>query len=186
VRSFVRDPASAKAKALVASGISLAVGDLNDRASIDCATNGIRSVFSVQTSSPSGTLSDDDEVTQGKNVADSAAAAGVSHLVYSSGGAAGKGHTGMGNFDSKSQIEEHVRAQPITWTITRPASFVEMMMLPGMGLNTDTFSYFMHPEQAMQMITLKDLGHMICAYSPKSRALCRTGAGALERRHYRK
>lgn len=67
-----------------------------------------------------------------------------------------------------------------------PASFVEMMMRPGMGLNTDTFSYFMHPEQAMQMITLKDLGYMICAYSPKSRALCRTGAGALEPRHYRK
>ncbi|UKK94698.1 NmrA/HSCARG family protein [Brucella pseudogrignonensis] len=160
VRGFVRDPDSEKAKALVADGINLAVGDLFDRASIDRAMTGIRSVFSVQTSSPSGTLSDEDEVTQGKNVADSAVAAGVSHFVYSSGGAAGKGATGMGHFDSKSRIEDYVRAQPFAWTITRPASFVEMMMLPGMGLNTGTFSYFMYPEQSMQMITLHDLGRM--------------------------
>lgn len=160
VRGFVRNPDSEKAKALVADGINLAVGDLYDRASIDHAMAGIRSVFSVQTSSPSGTLSDEDEVTQGKNVVDSAVAVGVSHFVYSSGGAAGKGLTGMGHFDSKSRIEDYVRAQSFAWTITRPASFVEMMMLPGMGLNTGTFSYFMRPEQSMQMITLRDLGRI--------------------------
>lgn len=120
MRGFVRDPNSEKAKALVADGISLAIGDLFDRASIDRAMQGIRAVFSVQTSSPSGTLSDGDEVAQGKNVVDSAVAAGVSHLVYSSGGAAGKGPTGMGHFDSKSQIEEHVRAQSFAWTVIPP------------------------------------------------------------------
>lgn len=160
VRGFVRDANSEKAKALVAEGINLTVGDLFNRGSIDRAMQGVRAVFSVQTSSPSGTLSDEDEVTQGKNVVDSAVAAGVSHLVYSSGGAAGKGPTGMGHFDSKSRIEEHVRAQSFAWTITRPASFIEMMLLPGMGLNTGNFSYFMHPDQSMQMITLHDLGRI--------------------------
>jgi uncharacterized protein YbjT (DUF2867 family) len=160
VRAFVRDPQSEKAKALVTRGITLAVGDLFDRASIDRAMTGIRGVFSVQTSSPSGLVNDDQEVAQGKAIADSAVAAGVAHLVYSSGGAAGKGHTGMGHFDSKSRIEEHIRSLPIAATITRPASFMEMMMLPGMGLNTGVFTFFMKRNQSMQMIALDDLGRI--------------------------
>lgn len=160
VRAFVRDPRSAKARSLVDDGMSIAVGDLFDRASIDRAMVGIRGVFSVQTSSPSGNVSDEQEVAQGKAVADGAVAAGVAHLLYSSGGAAGKGHTGMGHFDSKSRIEDYIRSLPITATITRPASFMEMMMLPGMGLNTGLFHFFMRPDQSMQMIALDDLGRV--------------------------
>lgn len=160
VRAFVRDPDSGKAKALAAAGITLAVGDLFDRASIDKAMKGVQAVFSVQTSSPAGEVSDDQEVQQGKAIADSAVAHGVSHLVYSSGGAAGKGPTGMGHFESKSEIEAYVRSLPIQSTITRPASFMEMMMLPGMGLDRTEFTYFMQPGQAMQMITLEDLGRI--------------------------
>jgi len=40
-----------------------------------------------------------------KAIADSAVRQGARHLVYSSSGAAGKGKTGMGHFDSKSEIE---------------------------------------------------------------------------------
>lgn len=160
VRAFVRDPHGEKARALTASGISLAVGDLFDRASIDRAMSGIRGVFSVQTSSPSGQITDEEEIAQGKAVADSAVAASVAHLVYSSGGAAGKGHTGMGHFDSKSEIEDHIRKLPIAATITRPASFMEMMMLPGMGLNTGVFTFFMQRGQSMQMIALDDLARI--------------------------
>lgn len=160
VRAFVRDPHGDRAKALAAEGITLAVGDLFDRASIDSAMVGIRGVFSVQTSSPAGTVTDDEEVLQGKAIADSATAAGVDHLVYSSSGAAGKGLTGMGHFDSKSQIEDHIRTLPIAATITRPASFIEMLMLPGLGLNTGIFTFLMYPENAMQMITLHDLGRI--------------------------
>jgi uncharacterized protein YbjT (DUF2867 family) len=50
----------------------------------------------------------------------------------------------MGHFDSKSRIEEYIRSLPIAATITRPASFMEMMLLPGMGLNTGVFTFFMH------------------------------------------
>ncbi|MEN0579903.1 NmrA/HSCARG family protein [Phytobacter palmae] len=166
VRGFVRDPYSEKAKALMASGITLAVGNLFDRASIDRAMEGIQGVFSVQTSSPGGEVSDEQEIIQGKAIADSALAAGVSHLVYSSSGAAGKGPTGMGHFDSKSEIENYVRSLPVPSTITRPASFMEMLMLPGMGLNTGHFSFFMQRNQPMQMIALEDLGrinaHILC------------------------
>jgi uncharacterized protein YbjT (DUF2867 family) len=130
------------------------VGDLLDLGLIDQAMKGVRGVFSMQTSSPSGLLTDE----QGKSVADSAVSNGIAHLVYSSTGAAGKSHTGMGHFDSKSRIENHVRSLPIATTITRPASFLEMMMLPGMGLNTGVSINFMRPYQSMQMIALHDVG----------------------------
>ncbi|HCM5330975.1 TPA: transposase [Klebsiella pneumoniae] len=160
VRAFVRDAQSDKARALAGLGIKLVVGDLFDRASIDRAMQGVNRVFSVQTSSPSGLVSDEQEVMQGKAIADSAVAANVEFLVYSSGGAAGKGLTGMGHFDSKSRIEEYIRSLPIAATITRPASFMEMMLLPGMGLNTGVFTFFMHRDQPMQMIALDDLGRI--------------------------
>lgn len=160
VRAFVRDPHSEKAQALMAAGITLAVGNLFDRASIERAMVGIKGVFSVQASSPQGEISDEQEIIQGKAIADSALAAGVSHLVYSSSGAAGKGPTGMGHFDSKTEIENYVLSLPLCWTITRPASFIEMLMLPGMGLNTGNFSFFMQRNQPMQMITLDDLGRI--------------------------
>lgn len=117
-------------------------------------------MFSVQTSSPGGELSDAQEVQQGKTVADSALDAGVNHLVYSSSGASGKGPTGMGHFDSKSEIEAYLRSLPLSVTITRPASFMEMMMLPGMGLNSGNFSFFMQRDQSIQMIALEDLGRI--------------------------
>ncbi|MBO9197248.1 NmrA/HSCARG family protein [Rhizobium sp. 16-449-1b] len=160
VRAFVRNPDSAKAMALAGEGISLAKGDLFDAASIDRAMAGIDGVFSVQTSSPGGEVSDQQEVDQGKAIADSALRHGVRHLVYSSGGGAGKGPTGMGHFDSKSEIEAYVQGLPMAITITRPASFMEMMMLPGMGLPESEFTFFMRPDQLMQMIAVKDLGRI--------------------------
>ena len=160
VKAFVRDPDSARSKALSAAGISLAVGDLFDPASIDRAMAGVKGVFSVQTSSPSGEVTDAQEVLQGKGIADSAVRQGVRHLVYSSSGASGKGLTGMGHFDSKSEIEAYVQSLPMMTTITRPVSFMEMLLLPGMGLPQGKFTFFMRPEQSMQMIALADLGRM--------------------------
>ena len=163
VRGFARDPHGAAGRALAREGIELVQGDLFDPASIDRAMEGVRGVFSVQTSSPSGLVTDAQEVAQGKAIADSALAAGVRHVVYSSSAASGKGVTGMGHFDSKTEIEAYLRSLPLNVTITRPASFMEMMMLPGMGLDSGEFTFFMHPDQAMQMIALEDLGRINAA-----------------------
>lgn len=160
VRAFVRDPGSIKSRALASEGISLSVGDLFDTASIDRAMTGIAGAFSVQTSSPAGEITDAQEVWQGKAIADSALRQGVRHLVYSSSAAAGKGPTGMGHFDSKSEIEAYVTSLPLASTITRPASFMEMLLLPGMGLPQGNFTFFMRPDQPMQMVAVNDLGRI--------------------------
>lgn len=164
VRALVRDPFGDKAKALEAIGIELCQGDFSDLASIETAMSGIYGVFSVQPSSGQGAVygvTDEVEVRYGKAVADIALKHDVRHFVYTSVGAAGKGETGLGHFDSKTEIEEHVRGLGMRSTIVRPASFMEMLMLPGMGLDQGRFSFFMRPDQSMQFIAADDIGKIV-------------------------
>ncbi|MGH3864068.1 NmrA family NAD(P)-binding protein [Actinokineospora sp.] len=65
------------------------------------------------------------EVRQGKNVADAAKAAGIAHLVH---GSAGTGYeTGVGSWDSKLAVREHMRDLGLPVTELRPMAFMELM-----------------------------------------------------------
>ena len=161
VRALVRDPASNKAVELAGRGAEVVRGDLSDTASIDLAMVGVGGVFSVQPSSPSGTLTDADEVRYGIAVADAAARAGVAHLIYSSVGAVGDEPTGMGHFDSKAEIEAHIRTLPIAWTIVRPVAFMDMLVMPGFGLDEGRFNFFAGRDQSMQLLAVEDIGKFI-------------------------
>ena len=164
VKALVRDPNSDKAKALAAQGIELVRGDLAEIESIQAAMVGAYGVFSVQPSSGQGTASgvtDEDEIRYGKAIADIAVVNGVHYLVYSSANAAGPNKTGMGHFYTKSEIEEHIRALNILSTIIRPSAFMEILTLPGMGLNQGKFSFFMRPAQPMQFIAVEDIGKIV-------------------------
>lgn len=161
VRALVRDPAGEKAKALSALGIHLHTGDFSDVSSINSAMSGVHGAFSVQPSSGQGPaygISDEDELRYGKAVADAAVANGVQHLVYTSVGSAGKGVTGLGHFDMKTEIENYIRGLDIRSTIVRPTTFMEMLMLPGMGLERDVYTFFMRHKQTMQFIAVDDIG----------------------------
>src|SRR5215813_14023952 len=70
VRALVRDDTAPAAAELAAAGAELVRGDLDDRASIDAAARGVYGIFSVQSAN-------ENEVTQGQNVADAARAANV-------------------------------------------------------------------------------------------------------------
>jgi uncharacterized protein YbjT (DUF2867 family) len=163
VRALVRDPASAKALALRAAGVEIVQGDFADAESIRAAMEGVHGVFSVQPSSPGGSVSDEDEVRFGIRVADLAAESGVRHFVYSSGAGVAEEPTGMGHFDSKATIERHIRTLPLTATIVRPVSFMEMLMMPGFGLDQGRFNFFMRPDQPMQLLAVEDIGKFVAA-----------------------
>ncbi len=125
---------------------------------------GAYGAFSVQPSSGQGpvyNVTDDDEVRWGVTIADLALAHGLEHLVYTSVNAAGPTKTGMGHFDSKAAIEDHIRGLPIRRTIVRPAGFLELLMLPGMGLDQGTFNFLMRPDQRMQCIAVADIGRIV-------------------------
>jgi uncharacterized protein YbjT (DUF2867 family) len=166
VRALVRDPGSDKANNLSSMGVALLPGDLADPSSIHAAMSGVYGVFSVQPSSGQGALygvTDEQEVRYGKTIADAALTHNVQHLVYTSVNAAGKGPTGMGHFDSKTAIEEHIRSLGLRSTIVRPAGFMELLMLPGMGLDRDTFTFFLRSGQSGQVIAVQDIGKIVAS-----------------------
>ena len=144
VTALVREPNSDRAKALAEQGIELVRGDLADRQSVEAAMVGAYGVFSVQPSSGQGTaygVTDEDEIRYGTAIADIAVDRGVRHFVYSSANAAGATKTGMGHFDTKSEIEAHIRTLDIVSTIIRPSAFMEILTLPGMGLDKGEFAF---------------------------------------------
>jgi len=165
VRALVRNPDSDAAKALASGGIQVFPGDLSDVASMRTAMAGVHGVFSVQPNSGSAGsgVTNADEVRFGKAVADIAVESGVRHLVYTSAGIISKGRTGMENLDCKIEIEDHIRTLDIASTIVRPGTFMDLFVLPGMGLDHGTFSFFLRPDQCAQVIAVEDIGKIVAA-----------------------
>src|SRR5919201_6651814 len=115
VRALTRKPASPKAQSLATHGAELVAGDMGNRASLVNAFHGAYGIYSVQNPMISGPEA---EVRQGKLVADVAKEVGVQTLVY---GSAGTGHTAtrIGSWESKLQVEAHMRAIDLPVTVLR-------------------------------------------------------------------
>ncbi|KVI81116.1 hypothetical protein AWS46_14440 [Klebsiella aerogenes] len=126
VRVMVRNPSSPASLALRDAGAEMVAGNFDDIEAMKSAMTGAYGVFSVQPSSPGGTVTDDDEVRYGKTIASLASECGVQHLVYSSGSAVSDRPTGVAHFDTKAEIERHIHKLPIVSTIVRPATFMEL------------------------------------------------------------
>lgn len=123
VRALTRTPHSAPARALAALGADVVQGDMENPATLRPIFEGAYGVYSVQTPYLRG---NEAEIRQGKNVADVATAAGVQHLVYGSAGLGERG-TGIPSWESKLEIEEHMRTLGLPVTILRPMAFMELM-----------------------------------------------------------
>lgn len=157
VRALTRDASKPAAQALAAAGADVVPGDLDNPAELEAAFTGAYGVFSVQNYWLPN-VGYDGEIRQGKAVADAANAAGVSHLVYSSVGAA---HRGMGqkHFESKWRIEQYIQSSSLPYTILRPVFFMENYnwtrahilngALQGLGLD---------PDKTMQLVATEDIG----------------------------
>lgn len=159
VRALVRDIAAPKAIALGDAGVELVRGSFEDIEALRIAMKGVYGVFSVLP----GNLAQEEEVRAGTAVADLAVESGVTHFVYSSGASAGETLTGVARFDAKPRIEAHIRGLPIAATIVRPMIFMEMLVRPGFGLDEGRYTFFLRPDQAMQLIAVDDIGKFVAA-----------------------
>jgi uncharacterized protein YbjT (DUF2867 family) len=134
VRAVTRSLKGKKAQALADLGAELIAADMEDRHSLDAAFDGIKKVFSVQNWTTSGI---EGEVRQGKIVAKAARAAQIEHLVFGSAGT-GQAGTNVPHFDSKLEIEAHMRELGLPSTIIRPGPFMELMtqkeFFPSLGV----------------------------------------------------
>jgi uncharacterized protein YbjT (DUF2867 family) len=121
LRALTRTPDAAGARALGARGIEVVQGDLEDRESLARAVRGAYAVYSVQDFWAVGKRR---EILQGKNLADAARAASVEHFVYSSVGGVER-NARIDHWESKWEIEQHIRTLGLPATMVRPAAFME-------------------------------------------------------------
>jgi uncharacterized protein YbjT (DUF2867 family) len=123
VRALTRNPSSKPAHALAALGAEVVQGDMEEPGSLQPLFAGAYGAYSVQNPFIGGPEA---EVRQGKNVADVARQVGVQHLVYGSAGTGQRG-TGIPSWETKLQVEEHMKALDLPLTILRPMAFMELM-----------------------------------------------------------
>src|SRR5512138_943667 len=160
VRALTRDVNKPAAQALAQAGAELFAGDMDSRADLDAAFQGVYGVFSVQNFWLPN-VGFEGEIRQGKSVADAAKAAGVQHLVYSSVGSA---HRGMGqkHFDSKWIIEQYIHSLDIPYTILRPVAFFENFNWERASTLNGTFNAIgLRPEKVRQMIAVEDVAMFV-------------------------
>jgi uncharacterized protein YbjT (DUF2867 family) len=125
VKALTRNPSSRAAKILSELHAEVIRGDLNIPESYAGQMRNVTGVFSVQTFA-NGT---DKEISQGINLVNMAEAHGVDYFVYSSVLGADI-HSGIPIWESKFQIENHIRQSGLRYCILRPASFFENFQIP--------------------------------------------------------
>jgi uncharacterized protein YbjT (DUF2867 family) len=153
VRAVSRDPASEKSRALTDLGVTVVQADMEDPASLESAMGGIDNLFFVPVV---GAESPHSEISMGITVADAAARAGVSHVVFS-GVAGGNREIGVPNFRSKGSIEEHIRSTGLHHTVIRPVSFMENFNRNRDAILGGTLSGVLDPTRPQQYISVRDI-----------------------------
>jgi uncharacterized protein YbjT (DUF2867 family) len=155
VRALTRDVHSPAARTLGATGVSVIQGDFDDRASLARALDGAYGAYAVQTPYQRGGV--EGELRQGLAFADAAKAAGIQHLVYSSVGSADR-QTGIPHFESKYQIEEHIRAIGLPYTILRPVFLMENFLANRDTILSGTLAEPLPPATPLQLVACDDIG----------------------------
>src|SRR5260370_32683411 len=121
VRRSTSDPTKGAARRLVGPRTEVMGGDLNNKASVARALDGVQGVYSMQSWVEQGV---EGEMRQGILLADEAKRNDVRHFVYGSVAGADQ-NTGIPHFDSKYKIEEHIRTTGMRYTVVRPTFFME-------------------------------------------------------------
>jgi uncharacterized protein YbjT (DUF2867 family) len=152
VRAVTRNPDSPAAIALSARGAEVVVGDLTDRPAMEAAARGVNAVFSMGTPFQVGPAG---ETKQGVTVADAAKAAGA-FLVYSSVGNADQ-KTGVPHFDSKYEVEKHIRRIGADATVVAPVAFMENLAYGAAQLKQGIFGSALTPGRRLAQISVRDI-----------------------------
>jgi uncharacterized protein YbjT (DUF2867 family) len=118
LRAVTSDPA--KTKTLQAQGCEVAVADFDDPAALEQACAGADKAFLVTPAHP-------DMRRWKANAIDAAKAAGVGHMVMSTGlGANPKARLTFGRWHSDSQ--EHLKVSGMDWTLLQPTYFMQNLL----------------------------------------------------------
>lgn len=154
VRALTRDPSKPIARNLAGPGTEVVRGDMEDFDSLRRALDGVHGVFAMATPYEKGVES---EIREGKALMDAAKRADVNHFVYSSVASADR-DTGIPHFDSKFEIEKHLRASGLIYTILRPVFFMENWEIMRSQIEAGVLAQPLRRETRLQMIAVSDIG----------------------------
>ncbi|OJD23945.1 hypothetical protein ACJ73_04697 [Blastomyces percursus] len=126
VRGITRDPSKPSAQELENQGVEMMSADMSSLSSLAPALADAHTVFLVTNFWESA--KEEVEIAQGKNVADAAKSAGVSHLIFSSLINVTEATNGrlpnVRHFDSKADIEKYIRGIGVPATFVLPGYFM--------------------------------------------------------------
>ncbi len=151
---------SPKAQALVKRGVTLAMGDLSDAASLGQAASAADAIFSITV--PFGPKGKAGEVEQGKALVDVAAEQGK-YFVYSSiaGVFRQSNDPKVVHANSKREIEEYLTASKAPHTVIAPTYLMENTLNVGFnGLKRDIFALPLSPQRRIDQTTVLDMAGM--------------------------
>jgi len=154
VRALTRGLEKPEAEALAGLGAEVKQGDVDDPPSLEGPLRGARGVFSVQDFWESGY---EGEVRQGKSLVDAARGADVPHFVQSSVGGA-EWQSGVPHFECKREVEEHLRASGLPYTILRPVAFMDDWEEMREEILSGVLAQPLPPRARLQQVALEDIG----------------------------
>lgn len=157
VRVMTRD--SEKAKRLWKSNVEVVHGDFGDRDSLEKALDGMDGAFVMGTPYEEGP---EVEVAHGKAMIDACEKKGIGHVVYSSVSGANR-KTGIPHFESKYEVEKHLKKTGLIYTILRPVWFMENFASPWYrpSIEKGVLSTPLRPDRPLQMVSVADIGLIV-------------------------
>jgi len=157
IRVLTRSLDSPKAQRLASLGVELAVGDMDDAASMRKALSGVSAAFSVQNFSDKGGV--EAEERRGKAFADAVKAENVPFLVYSSAEGVERENV-LAHYHSKWAIEQHIANLGLTRTILRPVGFMDVLAVNAAirSVMLGLFRTQLGNNGTLQMVAVTDIG----------------------------
>jgi uncharacterized protein YbjT (DUF2867 family) len=175
VRGLVRaTSAPEKIARLKEMGAETVVGDLKDRASVDAACKGAKTVIStvstIVTAQPGDSFEDTD-ARGTMSLIDAAKAAGAEHFVFVSFDASSFPDTPL--TDAKRAVENHLRSSGIAYTILQPSPFIEVWLGPMMfgDLSAGEVKIYGPGDRKVPYVSFRDVAEVVvrAATTPSAR-----------------
>jgi uncharacterized protein YbjT (DUF2867 family) len=157
VRGLTRTPDSEAAKTLAERGVDVRRGDLNDKATLRPAVEGVDAVVIVTNIWSAGFA---ESVRQGKNVADVAVEKGVEHVVFSGAGYHDR-DLGLAALEPAGELEEYIRSLDVPATYLRPVWFMHNLEPAFEDVLDGTLALPVDAAVTLQMLAVDDVGRAI-------------------------
>ena len=161
IRTITRNPDSDKAKKLKEQGVEVMKGDFSDSDSLLKAATGMDTIYAMTTPFEEGTEA---EVKQGIAMADTAKKANVGHFIFGSVANADL-NTNIPHFDSKYEVEKHITALGIPYTISAPVFFMDNYFSPWFlpAIKEGKVKLAIPANRKLQQVSVKNIGAFVAA-----------------------